>query len=112
MMVVLTGGRGLEVSYGFLEKLKYPVFGHICTSDAIVGVRGSDGRHLALEPSFPYLYRSVGDLLQPRAALPWSHLHLQLPSARVNLAPTLFVSVPSDTEFFKPGRLFDEIYRF
>ena len=68
-------------------------------------------RHLALEPSFPYLYRSVGDLLQPWAALPWSHLHLQLPSARVNLAPTLFVSVPSDTEYFKPGRLFDEIYR-
>jgi hypothetical protein len=27
-----------------LEKLKYPVFGHICTSDARVGVRGSDGR--------------------------------------------------------------------
>jgi hypothetical protein len=26
-----------------LEKLKYPVFGHICTSDARVGVRGSDG---------------------------------------------------------------------
>jgi hypothetical protein len=26
-----------------LEKLKYPVFGHICTSDARVGVRGSAG---------------------------------------------------------------------
>jgi len=26
-----------------LEKLKYPVFGHVCTSDARVGVRGSDG---------------------------------------------------------------------
>jgi hypothetical protein len=99
-----------------LEKLKYPVFGHICTSDAIVESEGRavmlSIRHLALEPSFPYLYRSVGDLLQTRAALPWSHLHLQLPSARVNLAPTLLVSVPSDTEYFKPGRLFDEIYRF
>jgi len=26
-----------------LVELKYPVFGHICTSDARVGVRGSDG---------------------------------------------------------------------
>lgn len=69
-------------------------------------------RHLAQEPSFPYLYHFVGDLLQPRAALPRSHLHLKLPSAGVNLAPAVLVSVLSDTQHFKPGSLFDGIYRF
>jgi hypothetical protein len=58
-------------------------------------------RHLALEPSFPYLYHSVGDLLQPRAALPRSHF--KLPSAGVNLAPIVLVSVSSDTQHFKLG---------
>jgi hypothetical protein len=84
-------------------------------SDATVAVRGSacSASHPSRDPRYHTFISSVGDLLHSGAAL-----HLDLPGARVNLAPTVLASIPSDislsfltSKYLKAARKFSKCKR-